>query len=71
MSVVHSHWQLDAALQTGWLVCVGGQARIAVVAFLSIALVLVILSADRMHNLTCVPLLSSHDLPTCWVYLCH
>ena len=54
MSVMHSHGQVNAALQTGWLLCVCGQARIAVVAFLSIALVLVILSADRMHNLTCV-----------------
>jgi len=31
------------------------QARVAVVAFLAVSLTLVILSADRMHNLTCAP----------------
>ena len=31
------------------------QARISVVAFLAVTLTLVLLAADRMHNLTCAP----------------
>ena len=60
----------DASAQTDIVVClVRRQARISVVAFLAVALTLVLLAADRMHNLTCV-LWQAHWQAHCALQVC-